>query len=138
MKDKNTRNNKIIYFISLLAIGFGLLTVMSGGFALFGGAAGKQFAGKYVSFVLWFNFSAGFVYILSGLGVFLKKEWGVVTAKILAVITVLVFIAFAGLVLSGAEYELRTLAAMTFRSVFWIVVYLSTKKLLNHKKIKAN
>ena len=113
-----------------MAIGFGVMTLKSGGFALFGGDAGKQFAGKYVPFILWFNFIAGFFYIISGLGIVLKKRWGVVIAKILALSTVVVFLAFAGIVLLGMEYEMRTVGAMTVRSVFWIVVFMFSRKLI--------
>ena len=55
------RNKRVISFaLGLLAIGFGVMTLKSGGFALFGGVEGKEFAGQYVPFVLWFNFIAGF------------------------------------------------------------------------------
>lgn len=71
----NLNREKIIALVlGLLAIGFGVMTVKSGGFALFGGIEGKEFAGKYVPFVLWFNFIAGFFYAISGLGIILKAK----------------------------------------------------------------
>ena len=130
MKGKFTKNNLIISAIGLLAIGFGVLTLKSGGFALFGGESGRQFAGKYVSFVLWFNFIAGFFYILSGLGIFFKKHWGVTIAKILALSTIIIFLAFAVTIFSGLDYEMRTVGAMTLRSTFWVVVFMFSKKLI--------
>ncbi|GAA4135280.1 hypothetical protein ACFFTN_26610 [Aminobacter aganoensis] len=45
-----------------VAVAFGLATVLSGGRALFGDVD----MGAVVSFVLWFNFLAGFAYVLSG------------------------------------------------------------------------
>lgn len=47
-----------------VAVVFGLATVISGGRALFGGAD----MGAVVPFVLWFNFVAGFAYLLAGIG----------------------------------------------------------------------
>ena len=44
---------------AVVAIVFGLATVISGGRALFGGAD----MGAVVPFVLWFNFLAGFAYV---------------------------------------------------------------------------
>ena len=49
---------------AIIAIAFGLLTLVSGGRALFGGAD----MGAVVPFVLWFNFLAGFAYVAAGLG----------------------------------------------------------------------
>lgn len=125
----NNRKEKIIILIlGLFAIGFGIITIKSGGFALFGGEAGKEFAGKYVPFVLWFNFLAGFLYVVTGVGILLKKKWSVVLAKTLATSTVLIFMAFGIYILTGGEYEMRTIGAMTVRSLFWIVISLLTTK----------
>ncbi len=76
MKEKLGKSSIVIIAISLMAVAFGLMTVKSASFALFGGEAGVQFAGKYVPFVLYFNFIAGFFYILSGLGIFFQKKLG--------------------------------------------------------------
>ncbi|WP_425478346.1 hypothetical protein [Stenotrophomonas pictorum] len=46
--------------VSLIAIGFGLMTIWEGGAVLFVDGAARQAAGHYVPFVLWFNFLAGF------------------------------------------------------------------------------
>ena len=48
---------------AIIAVIFGLLTIVSGGRALFGGAD----MGAVVPFVLWFNFLAGFAYVAAGL-----------------------------------------------------------------------
>ena len=47
---------------AVVAIVFGLATVISGGRALFGGAD----MGAVVPVVLWFNFMTGFAYLLAG------------------------------------------------------------------------
>ena len=54
-----------------IAIVFGLLTLVSGGRALFGGAD----MGAVVGFVLWFNFLAGFAYVLAGVGLWTGRPW---------------------------------------------------------------
>ena len=43
-------------------------------------------------------------------------------ALLLAVTTVLVFLAFMAHVVAGGAYEMRTVGALSIRSLFWIVV----------------
>ena len=37
--------------------------------------AARQAAGHYVPFVLWFNFLAGFAYIVAGVGLWMRRRW---------------------------------------------------------------
>lgn len=107
-------------FLSFFAIIFGIMTIKYGGFALFGGAEGERFAGNYISFVLWFNFVAGFFYIVAGLGLLLRKEWSATLIKLIAALSLLVFIAFGIYISTGVEYEIRTVGAMFIRLFFWM------------------
>lgn len=52
---------------------FGVMTVVSGGTVLFGGDQLSRLAGNVVSFVLWFNFLAGFAYAMTGLGLWFAR-----------------------------------------------------------------
>lgn len=60
-----------------VAIVFGLLTIVSGGRALFGGPATEAAVGNAVPFVLWFNFLSGFVYVMAGIGIAMGRRWAV-------------------------------------------------------------
>ena len=111
-----------IWLISLIAIAFGLLTIRSGGLVLFVDGSAREQAGHYVPFVLWFNFLAGFVYVVAGLGLWLRRRWAVWLAVLLAAATLLVFAAFGLHVWRGGLYEARTVAAMTLRSVVWLLI----------------
>jgi len=51
--------------LAVIAMAFGALTVFSGGRALFGDAQARAAVGNAVPFVLWFNFLAGFAYVLT-------------------------------------------------------------------------
>ena len=84
--------------------------------------AARQSAGAYVPFVLWFNFAAGFAYVVAGIGLWLQRRWAVWLAAAIAAATLLVFAAFGVHVLSGGAYEMRTVAAMTLRSVVWLAI----------------
>jgi len=56
---------------AVVAVAFGIVTIIVGGKTLFGGPAERAAAGNIVPFVLWFNFIAGFAYVVAGCGVFL-------------------------------------------------------------------
>lgn len=101
---------------------FGLLTVLSGGRALFGGLEARAAVGDAVPFVLWFNFLAGFAYVAAGVGLALRKNWAVGLSISILAATILVMIAFGGHVLLGGAYEMRTVWAMSLRTVVWGVV----------------
>jgi len=101
-----------------VAIVFGLLTIVSGGNALFGGAD----MGAVVPFVLWFNFVAGFAYVAAGLGLWVRTGWATGLTIAIAVATAAVFAAFLWHISTGAAYEARTMAAMVLRLAVWIVL----------------
>lgn len=101
---------------------FGLLTIFSGGMALFGGEAERAAVGNAVPFVLWFNFIAGFFYVLAGLGLLLNRSWAVWLSIAIAVATVLVLAAFGLHVAGGGLYEMRTVGAMLLRTVVWAII----------------
>ena len=114
--------NRILKWLAITAVAFGLVTVVSGGRALFGSQEMRTAVGQAVPFVLWFNFLSGFVYILAGAGLYARRSWAVKVSLFVAASTLLVFGAFGVHVLGGVAYEMRTVGAMILRSSFWIVV----------------
>jgi hypothetical protein len=110
-----------IWALCLVAIGFGLLTIKEGGTVLFDDAA-RTSAGNYVPFVLWFNFLAGFAYIVAGVGVVMMQRWAVWLAAAIAVSTALTFAAFGLHAYSGGAFEPRTVIAMSVRTLAWVTI----------------
>ena len=108
--------------VSVFAILFGLLTIKEGGAVLFIDGAARKAAGNYVPFVLWFNFSAGFFYIAAGIGLWRMRLWSARLAALIAALTLLVFTVFGVLAFRGGAYELRTVMAMTLRSLVWLAI----------------
>ena len=108
--------------IAVVAVLFGILTIKSGGQVLFGDEVYRVAAGDYVPFVLWFNFVAGFVYLVAGVGIALRKQWAAWLSLLIAASTLLVFAAFGLHLFGGGAYETRTVAAMTLRSTVWMVI----------------
>lgn len=111
-----------IIIAGVVAILFGLGTIASGGWTLFGGTEARAAAGAAVGFVLWFNFAAGFAYVLAGGGLLLKRRWAAWLSALIAAATLAVFAALGVHVLQGGAYEMRTVAAMVLRSVVWIAI----------------
>jgi hypothetical protein len=105
-----------------VAVVFGLLTIVSGGWALFGGPAAEAAAGDVVPFVLWFNFLSGFVYLLAGVGIAMARRWAVTLSMGLAATIAAVFALFGLHVYQGAAFEMRTVVAMSLRLIVWISI----------------
>ena len=101
-----------------VAVVFGLLTIVSGGRALFGGVD----MGAVVPFVLWFNFVAGFAYVLAGIGLWRGMNWAPVLALTIAATTAAVFAAFLWHVGAGGAWEARTMGAMILRTGVWTII----------------
>ncbi len=98
---------------------FGIATVAAGGRALFGPAEARAAFGRVVPFVLWFNFLAGFAYVVAGAGLVAARRWAAALAAVIAAATALVFAGFGLHVLLGGAFEPRTVAALAFRTVSW-------------------
>ena len=107
---------------ALVAIVFGVATIRVGGSVPFGD--GAQAAENVVDFVLWFNFLAGFAYVVAGAGLWLRCGWSVWLALAIAAATVLVFGAFGIHVVASGAFEACTAWATTLRSVVWVLIAL--------------
>ena len=101
---------------------FGLLTIREGGAVLFIDGPARAAAGNFVPFVLWFNFLAGFAYLVAGVGLLFRQAWAARVALAIALATLCVFVAFGVHVVTSGAYEMRTVVAMTLRSTIWIVI----------------
>lgn len=113
---------------ALAALVFGLLTLVSGGRALFGGEQARASMGAVVDFVLWFNFLAGVAYLAAALALWRNCRWALPLAATLAGGTALVALGLGWHIAQGGAYEYRTLGAMTLRLGFWLAVVLVLRR----------
>ena len=111
-----------IWIITVIAVVFGLLTIKSGGTVLFVDGTFREEAGNYVPFVVWFNFLAGFIYLIAGGGLWMQKHWAVWISLFIVVATLVVFAILGIHILKGGMYEVRTIAAMSLRTVVWALI----------------
>jgi hypothetical protein len=119
---------------AIVALAFGVLTILSGGTALFGGPEARAAVGDAVPFVLWFNFLAGFAYSVAGIGLWLHHPWAARLALLIALATVVVFAAFGLHIAAGGAYEPRTVGAMTLRCVVWLAIAGLATRLLHVRR----
>ncbi len=119
--------------LAVVAVIFGLLTILSGGRTLFD-AETQRLAGNTVPFVLWFNFMAGFAYVAAGIGLWTQQRWSVWLAFVIAAATLLVFGAFGLQIWYGGKFEMRTVGAMGLRALTWIAIAAVAYATLAHKR----
>lgn len=105
-----------------VAVLLGILTILSGGMVLFGGATVRAAAGDAVPFVLWFNFLSGFVYVIAGIGMFMRRRWALMLATGLAIAIATVFALLGLHIYQDGSFEMRTVAAMSLRLLVWLAI----------------
>ncbi len=128
MKTPQQSKPSWVNFIVIIAFVFGGLTLFSGGSVLFLDGQARADAGDYVPFILWFNFIAGFFYIAASMGIFTWKKWGVTLSWLIFITTIIAFIGLAGHIITGGNFEIRTVVAMVLRTSVWLVIALVVGK----------
>lgn len=132
------KQKKINFWLALVFIIFGVITVISGGRSLFT-VAGFNSRGQIVPVVLWYNFVAGFFYIIVGISTFKLKSCAKKVSAILAISSIIVLIYLINYIFQGGIYENKTLFAMSFRTIFWTIfaIYLKKSNLFNQSECKC-
>lgn len=121
-----------IWLVTVIAVLFGLLTIKSGGSVIFIDGADRQAAGNYVPFVVWFNFLAGFLYIVAGIGLWMQKQWAAKLAALIVATTLIVYAILGLYILGGGLYEMRTIIAMSLRSIVWAFIAMFAYRTIIH------
>jgi hypothetical protein len=116
--------------LGIAALVFGVMTLVEGGKVIFGGPESWEAAGNVVPWVLYFNFAAGFVYILTGILTLLKKKASAHFALAIAVGSLVVLLGLGVHITMGLPFEPRTAVAMTIRTLFWSGQFWLLRKLM--------
>lgn len=134
---KASPRSRSIVAAAIVAMVFGAATILTGGTALFAGTAIRAAFGNVVLFVLWFNFIAGFGYVLAGIGLLRSKRWAALLAVLIAVASALVLVALGIRIATGGDHEIRTVGAMVLRTGVWIVIALIACRTLGCRRPPA-
>ena len=133
------RNPKLLHALSVVALIFGAASVFSAGQVLFGPEVRRLAVGNYVPFVVWFNFLAGFAYMVAAIGLFRHAKWGARLALAIGVATGMTFVALAGYIFTGGAFEAKTIGAMTLRTGVWgVIACVARQSLLKKKKFRLD
>ena len=84
---------------------------------------------------LWFNFVAGFAYVIAGTGLLLRMRWAIWFSALIAALTVLVALALVVHVLLGGTYAMRTVGAMGLRCLVWIGIAIVARRMATDKAL---
>ncbi len=122
MTSTTQKRSLSVWIISVIAVVFGLMTLKEGGSVVFGVGEARAAAGNYIPFIVWFNFLAGFAYVIAGIGLWLQQRWAMVLAVAIAAATALASVALGVIILSGTPFEQRTIFAMGLRTVLWATI----------------
>jgi hypothetical protein len=119
--------------VAVLAGLFGVLSLYSGGQVLFIDGVRREAAGNYMAFIVWFNFLAGFAYMAGAAGLVLWRTWIKPLAFAIALLTIVAFIVFGIFILMGDAYEVRTVGAMSLRSLLWLGIAFAVRRTFAEK-----
>lgn len=122
MTSTTQKRSLSVWIISVIAVVFGLMTLKEGGSVVFGVGEARAAAGNYIPFIVWFNFLAGFAYVIAGIGLWLQQRWAMGLAVAIAAATALASVALGVIILSGTPFEQRTVFAMGLRTVLWATI----------------
>ena len=106
--------------LALVAIAFGLLTLVAGGRVLAGNDPG------YVVYrpLLFFNTSMGVAYVVAGFLILSKPRHGKLAAAVIFLLNMLVF-AFIGYLYANSDVvAFDSIQAMTLRAGVWLALFL--------------
>lgn len=121
---------KLLHILAMVAMVFGIASVISGGQVIFGPEEKRIAAGDVVPFVVWFNFIAGFLYVAAAVGLYLRTRWGAYTAIAITLSTAFVF-ALLGIHISmDGAFEARTVWAMILRTGVWALIACAARRTL--------
>ncbi|MGL1921794.1 MAG: hypothetical protein OCD03_12285 [Hyphomicrobiales bacterium] len=130
MKNTAATSVKFATAIAIIAFIFGIVTIYSGGEVIFVDGAGRARAGDYIGFIVWFNFLAGFVYVVAAFGIYKNKHWSSFLSRAIAISTLIAFAVLGVYIFWGGAFEFRTVAAMILRSAVWLgISYFVTKNM---------
>ena len=110
-----------LYLLGTIIGAFGLLTLFLSGSVIFDLFGVRAKEGNYVLIIVWANFIASFLYLLSAYGFFKQKKW---TTLLLGISIVVLVLGSIGLIIhinSGGIYEVKTPKAMIFRTGITLV-----------------
>ncbi|MDC8001357.1 hypothetical protein POV26_09925 [Aequorivita todarodis] len=110
------------YIIVGILIVFALVTVFMSSSVLFDWFGIRAKEGNFVPFIVKTNLTMGIVYLIAAYGYIKSENWTLWLMLSTVLILIFAFVALFIHIQAGGLYETKTIAAMTFRIVFTILI----------------
>jgi len=116
---KRPRPGPVRIVLAVIAVGFGVLTLVAGSRVLGGADPG------YVVFepLLLFNTAMGVAYVMAGVTILRSVTWGKRAAGAIFALNLAALATVASLHASGSAVAGQSLGAMTLRTVVWLALF---------------
>lgn len=101
---------------------FALVTVFMSSSVLFDWFGIRAKEGNFVPFIVKTNLTMGIVYLIAAYGYIKSENWTLWLMLSTVLILIFAFVALFIHIQAGGLYETKTIAAMTFRIVFTILI----------------
>ncbi len=106
-------------FWALVGLAFGLLSVLAGTRVLAGIDRPDYVVLRWL---VVYNVIAGLAGVAAAAAVWIRRAWGPTAARLLTTAHAAVLVALVGMRFAGADVASDSLAAMTLRTVLWLVI----------------
>ena len=123
--------------ISILVL-FGFLTLFLSSSVIFDWFDIRAKEGNYVLAVVWANFVASWLYLMTALGIIQNKTWIVYPLALAVAVLVVGQILFFIHIVDGGLYETKTVGAMIFRIVFTLLLTVFASRIKRQMQITKN
>lgn len=120
--------------LAAILLVFGLLTLFLSSSIIFDWFEIRKKEGNFVWIVVWANFVASFLYLLSSYGFYRSLKW---TSTVLTISFLILTAGLVGLFVhidAGGIYEKKTVGAMFFRSSITLVIAILAYFTINKKR----
>lgn len=120
--------------LAVIILVFGLLTLFLSSSVIFDWFDIRKKEGNFVWVVVWANFLASFLYLLSSYGFFRSKKW---TSAVMVISSLVLAAGLIGLYVhidGGGIYETKTIGAMIFRTSITLVFAVLAYVIINKKR----
>ena len=127
---------KIIKIIlSLFLSLFGIVSIFMTSSIAFDWFGIREMEGNYVSFIVYVNMICGFIYLYAAYALWRNRKSAIWALGLSSFILFFAFVAFGWYINEGGVYELKTLKAMTFRTLITVAILIISYVLLKKSSV---
>ena len=124
--------------LTLLLSLFGIVSVFMTSSVLFDWFGIRAKEGNYVLFIVYTNLVCGFIYLYSGYAIWKNKKSAIWALGLAVLLLVFAFITLGLYIREGGVYELKTVKAMSFRTLLTLAILIISYVLLKKKPAKIS